>query len=313
MNKTNNIFEMFDSINKNLLKKFDEFNEMKNNALKEYISEGIHNEVTFKYDTKLEPEDKKKIIIDKLNRWNMLAQVFGNDIVVKFEFGKDEIFYFTWDEDYNGFVTVDPNGDKYLYNTKDETLNKLVDDEKKDENEKKQDENENTRKPSGGCISEPVGKTIIPDDIQEMDVEDIEKDFGLKDDKNLASNLRNALRNSYAEFKEKNEKCEEIFCPFGAAENFKADVIDQAAYETDFDDNDNPIQIKFDISWLLPDYEYDTDEYYIAIDDIYHNESANLDKFCELIKEKYNFSLGSWNVKFDEDNDVHEIQFIFTF
>ena len=312
MNKTNNIFEMFDSINKNLLKTFDEFNEMKNNALKQYIGEGIHNEVTFKYDTKLEPEDKKKIIIDKLNRWNMLAQVFGNDIVVKFEFGKDEIFYFTWDKDYNGFVTVDPNGDKYLYNTKDETLNKLVDDEKKDENEKKQDENENTRKPSGDCISEPVGKTIIPDDIQEMDVEDIEKDFGLKDDKNLASNLRNALRNSYAEFKEKNEKCEEIFCPFGAAENFKVDVIDQAAYETDFDDNGNPIQIKFDISWLLP-YYYDNKEYYIAIDAIYHNESANLDKFCELIKEKYNFSLGSWNVKFDKDKVVNEIQFIFTF
>ena len=96
MNKTNNIFEMFDSINKNLLKTFDEFNEMKNNALKEYVGEGIHNEVTFKYDTKLEPEDKKKIIIDKLNRWNMLAQVFGNDIVVKFEFGKDEIFYFVF-------------------------------------------------------------------------------------------------------------------------------------------------------------------------------------------------------------------------
>ena len=312
MNKANNIFEMFDNINKNLLKKFDEFNEMKNNALKEYVGEGIHNEVTFKYDTKLEPEDKKKIIIDKLNRWNRLARVFGNDTVVKFEFGKDEIFYFTWDKDYDGFVTVDPNGDKFLYNAKDETLNKIVEDDKKDENEKKQDENENARKPSG-VRSEVVDKTIIPGEIQGMEEEGIEKDFGLKDDKNLASNLRNALRNSYAEFKEKNEKCEEIFCPFVAAENFKADVIDQAAYETDFDDNDNPIQIKFDISWLLPDYEYDTDEYYIAIDDIYHNESANLDKFCELIKEKYNFSLGSWNVKFDEDKDVHEIQFIFTF
>ena len=133
MNKANNIFEMFDNISKNLLNKFDEFNEMKNNALKEYVGEGIHNEVTFKYDTKLEPEDKKKIIIDKLNRWNRLARVFGNDTVVKFEFCKDEIFYFTWDKDYNGFVTVDPNGDKFLYNAKDETLNKIVEGEKKDE------------------------------------------------------------------------------------------------------------------------------------------------------------------------------------
>ena len=306
MNKANNIFEMFDNINKNLLKKFDEFNEMKNNVLKEYVGEGIHNEVTFKYDTKLEPEDKKKIIIDKLNLWNRLARVFGNDTVVKFEFDNDEIFYFTWDKDYNGFVTVDPNGDKFLYDAKDETLNKIVEDEKK------QDENENARKPSG-VRSDVVDKTIIPGDIPEMEEEGIEKDFGLKDDKNLAFNLRNALRNSYAEFKEKNETCEDIFCPFDAAENFKADVIDQAAYETDFDDNDNPIQIKFDISWLLPDYEYDTDEYYIAIDDIYHNESANLDQFCELVKEKYNFSLGSWNVKFDDDKNVDEIEFIFTF
>ena len=307
MNKANNIFEMFDNISKNLLNKFDEFNEMKNNALKEYVGEGIHNEVTFKYDTKLDPEDKKKIIIDKLNRWNRLARVFGNDTVVKFEFCKDEIFYFTWDKDYNGFVTVDPNGDKFLYNAKDETLNKIVENEKKDENENNQDENENVRKPSG-VRSEVVDNTVVP----EMEEEGIEKDFGLKDDKNLASNLRNALRNSYAEFKEKNEKCEEIFCPFGAAENFKVDVIDQAAYETDFDDNGNPIQIKFDISWLLP-YYYDNKEYYIAIDAIYHNESANLDKICELIKEKYNFSLGSWNVKFDKDKVVNEIQFIFTF
>ena len=310
MNRANSIFEMFDDISKSLIKTFDEFNEIKKNAIKDYVGEGIHNEVTFKYDTKLEPEDKKKIIIDKLNRWTKLARVFGNDIVVKFEFGKDEIFYFTWDKDYNGFVTVDPNGDKFLYSAKDETLNKIVKDEKKDENENKQDENENACKPSG-VRSEVVDNTVVPE-MEEEGIE-IEKDFGLKDDKNLASNLRNALRNSYAEFKEKNDRCDEIFCPFVAADNFKTDVIDQVAYVTDFDDNDNPIQIKFDISWLLPDYEYDTDEYYIAIDDIYHNESANLDKFCELIKEKYNFSLGSWNVKFDEDKDVHEIQFIFTF
>ena len=300
MNRANSIFEMFDDLSKSLIKTFDEFNEIKKNAIKDYVGEGIHNEVTFKYDTKLEPEDKKKIIIDKLNRWTKLARVFGNDTVIKFVFAEDEIFYFTWDDELKCFVTEDPNGDRFLYNAKDKTLNKIVDSEEDPKTEAE-------RGKASGVSSDVVDNTV---DIS--DGEGIEKNFNLKDDKNLASNLRNALRKSYAEWKNE-DKCKEIFCPVAAAENFKKNIIDTAAYVTEFGNDSNPVQIAFDISWLIPDYDFGEDSYYIAINDIYHNESANLDQFCELVKEKYNFSLGSWNVKFDNDKNVEEIEFIFKF
>ena len=304
MNRANSIFEMFDGISNSLIKAFDEFNEIKKNTIKDYFGEGIHNEVTFKYDTKLEPEDKKKIIIDKLNRWTKLARVFGHDTVIKFVFAEDEIFYFTWDEELNGFVTEDPNGVRFLYNAKDETLNTLVDAE--EETKKVDEEDSNKNNVSG------VSSDVVDNSVDISDGEGIEKNFNLKDDNNLASNLRNALRESYAEWKNE-DKCNEIFCPVAAAENFKKNIIDTAAYVTAFDNHDNPVQIAFNICWLIPDYEFGEDSYYIAIDDIYHNESANLDQFCELVKEKYNFSLGSWNVKFDDDKNVNEIEFIFTF
>ena len=303
MNRTNSIFEMFDDISKSLMKTFDEFNEIKKNTIKDYFGEGIHNEVTFKYDTKLEPEDKKKIIIDKLNRWTKLARVFGKDTVIKFVFAENEIFYFAWDEELEGFVTEDPNGDRFLYNSNDETLNKIVDVEEEQNKEDDEDLNKN----EDGGISDILDNTI---DIS--DGEGVEKNFNLNDDNNLASNLRNALRESYAEWKN-DDKCKEIFCPLAKSEIFKKNVIDAAAYVTEFDDDDNPVHISFNISWLIPEYEFGEDSYYIAIDEIYHNESANLDKFCEIIKEKYNFSLGSWNIKLDDDKKVEEIEFIFTF
>ena len=303
MNRTNSIFEMFDDISKSLMKTFDEFNEIKRNTIKDYFGEGIHNEVTFKYDTKLEPEDKKKIIIDKLNRWNKLARVFGKDTVIKFVFAENEIFYFAWDEELEGFVTEDPNGDRFLYNSNDETLNKIVDVEEEQNNEDDEDLNKN----EDGGISD-----VVDDTIDISDGEGVEKNFNLNDDNNLASNLRNALRESYSEWKN-DDKCKEIFCPLAKSEIFKKNVIDAAAYVTEFDNDDNPVHISFNISWLIPEYEFGEDSYYIAIDEIYHNESANLDKFCEIIKEKYNFSLGSWNINLDDDKKVEEIEFIFTF
>ena len=303
MNRTNSIFEMFDDISKSLMKTFDEFNEIKKNTIKDYFGEGIHNEVTFKYDTKLEPEDKKKIIIDKLNRWTKLARVFGKDTVIKFVFAENEIFYFVWDEELEGFVTEDPNGDCFLYNSNDETINKIVDAEEEQNKEDEEEQNKN----------EDVGISAVVDDtIDISDGEGVEKNFNLNDDNNLASNLRNALRESYSEWKN-DDKCKEIFCPLAKSEIFKKNVIDAAAYVTEFDNDDNPVHISFNISWLIPEYEFGEDSYYIAIDEIYHNESANLDKFCEIIKEKYNFSLGSWNIKLDDDKKVEEIEFIFTF
>lgn len=303
MNRANSIFEMFDDISKSLIKTFDEFNEIKKNKIKDYFGDGIHNEVTFKYDTNLEPEDKKKIIIDKLNRWTKLSRLFGNDTVIKFVFADNEIFYFTWDEALEGFVTEDPNGDRFLYNSNDETLNKIVDVEEEQNKEDEEDLNKN----EDGGISD-----VVDDTIDISDGEGVEKNFNLNDDNNLASNLRNALRESYAEWKN-DDKCKEIFCPLAKADIFKKNVIDAAAYVTEFDNDDNPVHISFNISWLIPEYEFGEDSYYIAIDEIYHNESANLDKFCEIIKEKYNFSLGSWNVKLDDDKKVEEIEFIFTF
>ena len=303
MNRTNSIFEMFDDISKSLMKTFDEFNKIKKNTIKDYFGEGIHNEVTFKYDTKLEPEDKKKIIIDKLNRWTKLARVFGKDTVIKFVFAENEIFYFAWDDELEGFVTEDPNGDRFLYNSNDETLNKIVDVEEEQNNEDDEDLNKN----EDGGISD-----VVDDTIDISDGEGVEKNFNLNDDNNLASNLRNALRESYSEWKN-DAKCKEIFCPLAKSEIFKKNVIDAAAYVTEFDNDDNPVHISFNISWLIPEYEFGEDSYYIAIDEIYHNESANLDKFCEIIKEKYNFSLGSWNIKLDDDKKVEEIEFIFTF
>ena len=303
MNRANSIFEMFDDISKSLIKTFDEFNEIKKNKIKDYFGEGIHNEVTFKYDTNLEPEDKKKIIIDKLNRWTKLARVFGKDTVIKFVFAENEIFYFAWDEELEGFVTEDPNGDRFLYNSNDETLNKIVDVEEEQNKEDEEDLNKN----EDDGISDVVDGTI---DIS--DGEGVEKNFNLNDDHNLASNLRNALRESYAEWKN-DDKCKEIFCPLAKADIFKKNVIDAAAYVTEFDNDDNPVHVSFNISWLIPEYAFGEDSYYIAIDEIYHNESANLDKFCEIIKEKYNFSLGSWNIKLDDDKKVEEIEFIFTF
>ena len=303
MNRANSIFEMFDDFSKNLIKTFDEFNEIKKNAVKDDVGEGIHNEVTFKYDTKLEPEDKKKIIIDKLNRWTKLARVFGKDTVIKFVFAENEIFYFAWDDELEGFVTEDPNGDRFLYNSNDETLNKIVDVEEEQNNEDDEDLNKN----EDGGISD-----VVDDTIDISDGEGVEKNFNLNDDNNLASNLRNALRESYSEWKN-DDKCKEIFCPLAKSEIFKKNVIDAAAYVTEFDNDDNPVHISFNISWLIPEYEFGEDSYYIAIDEIYHNESENLDKFCEIIKEKYNFSLGRWNVKLDDDKKVEEIEFIFTF
>lgn len=307
--KKNNIFDVFDSFLSNNSGLFKVLDDIKNNTL----SEGVHNEVTFKYDSDLEPEEKKNIIVNKLNYWTRLSSIVATDTVIKFEFGKDEIFYFTWDNEYKSFVTVDPNGDKFVYNAKDETLNKIVDDSDSKSQSKKTDINKNVNDKKFNNESSGIRSDVVDNTIEPNVVEDLEKNFNLKDDKNLAFNLREYLRASLAKWNEDNEECETIFCPFNAVENFKKEVIDTASYVAKFDDNGNPIQISFDICLFLPQFEYGTDEYYIAIDDVYHNESENLDKFCELIKEKYNFSLGSWNVSFDDDKDVNDIQFIFTF
>ena len=221
MNRTNSIFNMFDDISESLINKtLDEFDEIKKNVIKDYVGEGIQNEVTFKYDTKLEPEDKKKIIIDKLNRWTKIKRVFGSDTVIKFVFAEDEIFYFTWNDELKSFVTEDPNGDRFMYNAKDETLDKLVDDVP---NNVVLEKDLAPKNEASG-----VNSKVVDDTVDISDGEGIEKNFNLKDDKNLASNLRNALRESYAEWKN-DDKCKEIFCPVAASENFKKNVrLEQA-------------------------------------------------------------------------------------
>ena len=135
----------------------------------------------------------------------------------------------------------------------------------------------------------------------------------MDDDENLACNLRNALRDSYASHKIDEKNCKDIFCPVVGLDNFKEDIIDTAVDVAYFDDNDEPVSISFSLMYLIPGYEIGSDSYFSVLDHIYHDESENLDKFCELVKEKYNFSLGSWNVDLDQDRNVRDIEFVFNF
>ena len=291
MSKTDNIFDMLDS----LVKIAGLFYETNSNETKDSSNSCSRNEVSFKFNEKLEPEDKKKIVIEKLNRWTNLSNVFGKDIVVKFDFGNDEVFYFTWDEDYNGFVTEDPNGDKFVYDSKNETLNKIVNDEHVQEND--HDELVNDVESSSENVDVPQKEKV--------------NNFNLDDDENLASNLKNALRESFAT--KNDNKCSDLFCPFDAVEKFKHNVIDNVAYNTSFDADGNPIKITFGIECLLPENVNEKDDdRFDRLTKIYRNESANLDKFCELIKEKYNFSWVTWCAD-EYEKTIDSIEFILTF
>jgi len=281
------VFKNLNTASDILTKGIETLNEFKNN---DKGTEKKRREYSFVYEDELEPEEKKKIVISKLNKYTELMKFDKNndyEMYINFKFGEDE-FYFDWDKDLQMFVTIDPNGDKFAYDSNDEHLARITE-AKNDAESNKVDLSKNN-------------------DDKEDEIEDCNKcedhpfNFDLKDDKNLAFNLKNALK----KYHDENEDCKAIFCPYAAADMFKNLIIDSESYDAMFDDYGNPTQIVFSIEHFVNDN---------SLTDIYHNESQNLDKFCELIKDRYNFSLGSWNVSFSdkERKDVKNIDFIFTF
>lgn len=319
MDKVNNIFDALNHISNMFLSDLDEFDcKDKNNS-----------EITYKYDSDMNPEEKKKKITGVLNLWTEILSVFSGGVVVKFVFNEDEIYYFTWDEESKVFITEEPNGDRFKYDSKNEGLEKIYTDDSKEETcdgEKcgTEDSHEVDPRDSDEDVKDSAeyDDCFVDKDDDGLDLDlylndcgdyAVEKDFGLDDDENLACNLRNALRDSYASYKIDEKNCKDIFCPVVGLDNFKEDIIDTAVYVAYFDDNDEPVSISFSLMYLIPGYEIGSDSYFSVLDHIYHDESENLDKFCELVKEKYNFSLGSWNVDLDQDRNVRDIEFVFNF
>ena len=319
MDKVNNIFDALNHISNMFLSDLDEF----------VCYDKNNTEITYKYDSDMNPEEKKKKITGLLNLWTEILSVFSGGVVVKFVFNEDEIYYFTWDEESKVFITEEPNGDRFKYDSKNEGLEKIYTDDSKAETcdgEKcgTEDSHEVDSRDSDEDVKDSAeyDDCFVDKDDDGLDLDfylndcgdyAVEKDFGLDDDENLACNLRNALRDSYASYKIDDKKCKDIFCPVVGLDNFKEDIIDTAVYVAYFDDNDEPVSISFSLMYLIPGYEIGSDSYFSVLDHIYHDESENLDKFCELVKEKYNFSLGSWNVDLDQDRNVRDIEFVFNF
>ena len=106
--------------------------------------------------------------------------------------------------------------------------------------------------------------------------------------------------------------CDAIFCPLNAAEDFKPNILAFHDFETDYDEEGSPYQIRFNLYDLAMPLEMGNEEY---CTNVYKKESDHLDEFCEIMKDDYGFSLGSWNVSFKDDNrdQVENIEFIFTF
>lgn len=330
MDKVNNIFDALNRISNMFLSNLDEFDCKDNTMSNIFVCyDNNNNEITYKYDSDMNPEEKKKKITGLLNLWTEILSVFSGGVVVKFVFNEDEIYYFTWDEESKVFITEEPNGDRFKYDSKNEGLEKIYTDDSKAETcdgEKcgTEDSHEVDPRDSDEDVKDSAeyDDRFVDKDDDGLDLDlylndcgdyAVEKDFGLDDDENLACNLRNALRDSYASYKIDGQNCKDIFCPVVGLDNFKEDIIDTAVYVAYFDDNDEPVSISFSLMYLIPGYEIGSDSYFSVLDHIYHDESENLDKFCELVKEKYNFSLGSWNVDLDQDRNVRDIEFVFNF
>ena len=330
MDKVNNIFDALNRISNMFLSNFDEFDCKDNTMSNIFVCyDNNNNEMTYKYDSDMNQEEKKKKITGLLNLWTEILSVFSGGIVVKFVFNEDEIYYFTWDEESKVFITEEPNGDRFKYDSRNEGLEKIYTDDSKaetcdDEKCCTEDSHEIDPRDSDEDVKDSAeyDDCFVDKDDDGLDLDfylndcgdyAVEKDFGLDDDENLACNLRNALRDSYASYKIDVQNCKDIFCPVFKLDNFKEDIIDTAVYVSYFDDNDEPVSISFSLMYLMPGYEIGSDSYFSVLDHIYHDESENLDKFCELVKEKYNFSLGSWNVDLDQDRNVRDIEFVFNF
>ena len=308
----NEMFRNLSKLGDELKEAYDMYHEDFEKVLSDSVS-GKHR-ATYTFGN-LEPDERKKIIVNKMNFWDYMAKKGDGEYFITFKFGDDE-FYFEWNNEKKEFITTEPNGDKYIYDAKNEKLQLLEDkQEKKDENRCK----------SSGVNAAVVDKTAEEkkEDDEVTYVHDEERfpssEFSdIEPNKNLAFNLRNKLNAIHGE-EDKDEDCDNCdyhFCPKEACENFPEYILDYKDFEADYDEDGNAYQIRFGID-DLGIVNFDKDENDIRImNEIYHNESQNLDYFCELMKEEYGFSMGCWNVTFDGDGDdkiVIDINFIFTF
>lgn len=307
---SNFVNEMFKSLMKlsdELKETYDMYNEDFNNVFSGAVS-GKHK-AKYTYGN-LEPDERKKIIVAKMNFWDYMAKHTDGDgeYFITFKFGDDE-FYFEWNKDKKEFITTEPNGDKYIYDAKNEKLQLI---EHKSE------------KPSG-VDAAVVDKTAEKKEDDEVTYVHDEEDFkepnsefsDIEPNKNLAFNLRNKLNAIHGEEdKDDCDNCEYHFCPKEACANFPEYILGYKDFETDYDEDGNAYQIRFGLDDLaIVNEDKDKDDIRI-MNEIYHNESQNLDYFCELMKEEYGFSMGCWNVTFDcegDDKKVIDINFIFTF
>ncbi len=305
----NDVFKSLISLNNDIKKTYNMYKDEFNSVLSD-VSSGKHK-ATYAYDN-LSPEERKKIIIEKMNFWNYMAKRSDekSEYLITFKFGKDDEFYFEWNNEQKAFVTVEPNGDKYIYDASNEKL-ELIDEKK----------NENSGKPSG------VEEKVVDDTAEEKKDDEPKKEkpeyndhpvsefSDIEPDKNLAFNLRNKL-NKIHEEEDDCDNCHYIFCPREACSNFPEYILGYNDFETDYDEDGNAYQIRFGLDDLaVVNYDKDDDDIK-RMTKIYHEESQNLDFFCDLMKETYGFSLGSWNVTFNKDGDdkvVTDISFIFTF
>ena len=274
------------------------------------VESGEHT-ATYSYGD-IESAEKKNVIVKHMDHWSDVARRNPNSkYEITFKFGNDEVFYFVWNADAKKFVTKDPNGDEFYYNDAEKTLEKIS-----HEAEEKKDVE--SKKIASGVRSDVVDNTVSDVESEDTDEDEYYPDYNLGDisaDHNLAFNLRTEL-NKWKENNQEDEDCDvcdQTFCPYTCCDTFKERVMDPGCFDADFDEDGNVYQIKFPLHEYFDEY---SDEDYIGIlQEVYHKESINLDKFCELMKEQYGFSLGSWNVEFEDEKrtTVKNIEFIFTF
>lgn len=285
-----------------LLDAFDDFFK----KLNDYESSEDNIIATFKYNNIDSFKEEKDIIIEKLNILAAYARIMNikDGSTVKFVFDEN-VFYFVWESGYDAFVTTDPNGDEFVYDDHNEVLYRLNETTEEETAEKAAEKatEEATEKQYSGVEEYEKDNSVTNPNV---DAEPDHSDSDINDDKNLAFNLRNKLRDEYAKSRDKKI----IFCPGILVELFKPSIIDNSNFTTEYDEDGNPVNISFLISDVINLTESDSD----TLDEIYHNETDHLDKYCELIKEKYNFSLGWWNTILDETCDERKVSsIVFTF
>jgi len=279
----------------NQMEKFSDSSVLSSGSSVSMVNENGNRKITYKFYGEIEHDKKKEYMKSYLNFWNLASKLnllanIDPNLTIEFNFVKDEEqFFFTFDNDTKHFITTDPNGEKFYYDADNKELVAL----EKQENTPIVDGNKEEKN---------------DDEVCDGYVKELEGD--LKDDENLASNLKSQLTDwKKKEDEEENpcDDCESLFCPYVAADDFKAEIIDVEHFTADFDENGVATRIVFDIDDF--DVEYDSDD----LNKIYSEESHHLDEFCNEIKNRYNFAGAGWSVQKDANGNVTQIKFILSF